>query len=138
MSGLLDQRRCNFARLLNQFGKLLNFQRLCRLQFDKKLEGGLDILTTSQLLKNAIKIALSFLDFVDLALQAMDSVSQINLFLVELLQFSAESPCVRLQALGSLLEGGDLLLDFRELVSLSDVPCLDRVSCILERLQVVR
>lgn len=43
-----------------------------------------------------------------------------------------------MQALGSLLEGGNLLLDFRELVSLSDMPCLDGVSCILERLQVFR
>ena len=85
VSGLLEQIRCNFARLLNQLGKLLNFQLLCRLNSYEKLEGSLDILTPSKLLKNAIKSTLSFLDFVDLGLQAMDTVSQVDLFLVELL-----------------------------------------------------
>jgi hypothetical protein len=85
VSRLLEQIRCNFASLLNQLGKLLNFQLLCCLKFDEKLEGSLDILSPSQLLKNAIKSSLSFLDSVDLGLQAMDTVSQINLLLVELL-----------------------------------------------------
>lgn len=81
---------------------------------------------------------LSLLNVAYLGLQALDTVPQIHLFLVELLQLGADSSSVRLKALSSLLERGNLLLDLGQLVSLGDVLGLNGIGCVLERLQVVR